>query len=230
MSKKLPKQLQYLNPAIKHLESQGELHELSDFSMLIQVLRERVAGMPKMAARKQIVEDRKALELWLSEFQEHADAGYFIQGFLLRPIYAMGLIYANDEDLKPPAPTETISMDVPVGYSSRIDGDSLVFKRRRIEVFVSSVPEELYDDLLISIGTPVPPGGTWECVVQEVAFGPAQGIRVKCKYQHVTQMQYLLKMPGGYGMIQLNSEDKSFVETDFENALPSIRVVAIKGS
>ena len=217
MNTPLPKRLQYLKPFIRYLESLApeDLNEDLDSTILEEALRKRLSkGDPETT----LDDDRRSLEEWLGSFDSEMHPAHWILGFIL------GLSPADllevDESHERNIPT--IEMDAPTGWSVSNNGAEF----RKGELFAAIVPiDEFSFDALqhqMAASFTMPPPIVAHRTASPVTYGESTGYKYvydQSAPKPWKQVDYLLKVPGGFVSIQVCAMGADFDEQEFEDRL-----------
>jgi hypothetical protein len=226
----LPEPLQYLRPFVRWLArlAPDELNEDLDASGLESALRKRLRGLNEDAGAEALSKDRELLESWLKTSGSQHHPAYWVLGYLSLPDLAAQVI----RPAEPPSPGPKMTFDPPEGWKMKAVPFWLELKKGKLIGTIGAIDEFSFDRMQRQHEQWVPPPavqGTWQ--TQSVGFGDISGKKYVFREVGPTtwkRVDYVLSVPGGYVMAQLNALGADFDETPFESKLHTLRLSALR--
>jgi hypothetical protein len=222
MNPVFPKQLSYMEPFIRYLDSlpADELNEDVDPTILEEALRDRLACDDPDSI---LASDVDALENWLDSFDSDAHPAHWVQGFLFG-LTAAELFELNDDG--PPPPEIKIKPKFGWTASNRNSelrkGKSLAILLPLLDDFGADLLRQQLEQPLVM--TPV---FTATRTASDAEYGNSKGRKYvyhQTSPREATRIDYILSVPGGLVIISVSEMDRDFNHEELEASLGTLSV------
>jgi hypothetical protein len=228
----LPESLRYLRPfanALAKLRPEN-LNEDVDASRLESALRTRVRGMDEAAADAELAKDRDLLTRWLQDKPDHP--AHWIRGFLLSPVLATRIT----QPAEPPRLGPEMVFEPPDGWKVKAVPFQLALKAGKVVGSITTLEDEFsfehsQREREQTATRPHPHGMQTANEISDISRGGCSG--KKFVFRNIStpvplkQVDYLLRVPGGFVWVQLmTAAGADFDESPLESKLHTLRLSA----
>jgi hypothetical protein len=222
MKPALPKQLRYMRPFLRYLESlpAEDLNEDVDPTILESALRKRLAtGDPD----KTLDDDRRVLDEWLDSFDSQTHPAHWISGYILN----LSPSDLQDVEERHESQVPMIEIEPPTGWTVSDDGSLL----RKGELFAAIQPVDTATISVLqrqmAVAPIMPPPIVAQRIAEPVTFGAVTGNKYLYSQslpRPWKQVDYLLEVPGGFVMVKVCAMGAEFDEREVEDRLCTLSV------
>lgn len=235
---KVPAKLTPLKPVLEWFSSipDDELNEDADLAFVDSFLRTRYSGLSFEDAESRLEADQDALARLCKAHGQNASWLYFFQAYL-NPHILQNLVEEQDNETSDAPPPLSIHVDLPNDYRVTSDFGSLVASNSSVSVSLIPTAESVLEFKLSNFrqkaqwakeranqaDSPV----RVEYSFDEVAWGKVKGWKVivnEAAPHKSKEIHYLLKVPGGASIVDVECKNPEFDEKSLENLLPNLQI------